>query len=364
MSDVSICPECKVPEPFGKGHLWLNNGDIVQSANHKIRMGFIECENLDPLFRNIGDIIGVPIDRLLINVTARGVEQYLSKLIPRETREMIQSGELKPDGLIQFIATLCQVVGYGHYEFMDYRLQHDDEDFSRLRILEPFSVPETAGAFAGATASMVGGDHAVSYQEISPGLYEFVSCWTKYPETLREEMRVIDYCHQDGDIEYERCATCGCPRALDGYRWHLDRGLIVNRQTGRRMALLGHELLDFAFKALERELDEILPQVVVEAQRRFVKRGFYAIEDARDEGDFRTQFALRGLGNLREWKMGMQGMSMSIENAACHLMTVGMAQGLFELALDTESFVEWELSEEGILKIEVTPRSSIMIWAT
>lgn len=94
-----------------------------------------------------------------------------------------------------------------------------------------------------------------------------------------------------------------------------------------------------------------------------MKRGFYTIEDARDEGDFRAQFALRGLGNLREWKMGMQGMSMSIDNAACYLMTVGMVQGLFELALDTESFVDWELSEEGNLEIEVTPRSSIMIWA-
>lgn len=277
---------------------------------------------------------------------------------------MVQSRELKPDSVIQSIPTLCQVIGYGQYEFVDYRLQKDDDDYSRLRIAEPFSVPETAGSFAGTVASLVGGDHAVSYEEISPGLYEFVSCWTKYPETLREAMRVHDYSHKDGDVEYERCATCGCPKALAGFRWHLDRGLIVNRQTGRRMALLGHELLDFTFKALERELDEILPQVVVEAQRRFVKTGFYSIEDARDETDFRAQFALRGLGNLREWKMGMQGMSMNIENAACYLMTVGMAQGLFELALDTESFVEWELSAEGDLEIEVTPRSSIMIWAT
>jgi hypothetical protein len=58
----------------------------------------------------------------------------------------------------------------------------------------------------------------------------------------------------------------------------------------------------------------------------------------------------------------MQGMSMSIENAACHLMTVGMAQGLFELALDTESFVDWELSSNGDLEIEVTPRSAVIIW--
>lgn len=40
-----------------------------------------------------------------------------------------------------------------------------------------------------------------------------------------------------------------------------------------------------------------------------------------------------------------------------HLMTIGMVQGLFETAFDVESFVDWELSEEGDLTVEVTPRS-------
>ena len=73
MSEVSLCPECEVPEIFSAENLWLNNGDIVQRRNQNSRLAFLECENLDPLFLNIGEIIGMPIERMLINITARGL---------------------------------------------------------------------------------------------------------------------------------------------------------------------------------------------------------------------------------------------------------------------------------------------------
>ncbi len=40
-----------------------------------------------------------------------------------------------------------------------------------------------------------------------------------------------------------------------------------------------------------------------------------------------------------------------------HLLSVGIAQGLFEMVLDVESTVEWELSEEGNLRVEVKPQA-------
>ncbi len=123
------------------------------------------------------------------------------------------------------------------------------------------------------------------------------------------------------------------------------------------MALLGLELLDRVFTALEEELGDTVPRVIVEAQRRFVKTGFYSIEEVSNEEEFRAELALRGLGNLREITIGTSGLRMRIDNVSGHLLTIGMVQGLFETALDTESFVDWDLSEEGDLTVEVTPRS-------
>ncbi len=202
---------------------------------------------------------------------------------------------------------------------------------------------------------MLGGEHEVVYEEVSPDCYEFTTTWTEYPEELMERFTMARYEHRDGDMELESCATCGMPKAFSAYQWGLENGLIINRHTGRRMALVGPESLEQVFQELEKELGETIPDVVVEAQRRFTKTGFYSISQVSDEGDFRTQLALRGLGNLREMKMGPEGLLLRIDNATAYLMTAGMVQGLFEMAFDVESKVEWALSEDGNLEMEVNP---------
>jgi hypothetical protein len=356
--EVNSCPECGVPGIFNERQIWLNNGDIVAGPEKKNRLGFIECENLDPLFKEIEEIIGISIEPLVVNITARGVEQYTLNLIPDEIREMVKAKQLDPGTLAGPILEYCHILGYGRYQMVDSRYERDDDDYSILRIEAPFSVPEAAGSIAGVISGLAGGENAVTYKEISPGLYEFVTRRTKYPEILKEKMKTAPYSHKDGDLELERCATCGAPEGLSAFKWDLDRGLILNKRNGRRMAILGPELLDILFDALEAELGETIPAAVVEAQRRFVKTGFYSIDEIRDEGDFRTQLALRGMGNLRELTMRPQGIHMRIDNVAGYLLTVGMVQGLFDVAFDIDSNVVWELTEEGDLDMEVKPKPS------
>ena len=95
---------------------------------------------------------------------------------------------------------------------------------------------------------------------------------------------------------------------------------------------------------------------MVEAQRRFVKTGFYSIDEVQDEGNMRDHLALRSLGNLREIETGRKGVRVRVDNACLHLMVVGLIQGLFEMTFGIESNVEWELSEENDLSVEVTPK--------
>lgn len=355
MLDIPRCPECSVPLPFTETRRWLNNGDIVQRENPHARFGFLECENLDPLFHNLGQIVGMSIEPIVVKLDALATAHFMSKLVPKEIKERVEAREMDPISFAAPVQIFCHVLGYGKHSFLDYRYQRDEDDYCVFRVEHPYSVPLCAGGGCGSLTAVVGGEHDVTYREVSPGVYEFRTSWTEYPEVVRDHSPIQEYNHRDGDLELERCPGCRGPLALGGFEWDLDEGVITDRRNGRRMAALGPEVLDHLFDALEEELGEVIPRAVVEAQRRFTKTGFYSLEEIKDPDVFRLELALKGQGNLRELTKNMHGLSMRVENAAGRLLLVGMMQGLYELAYGVESLVEWELSPQGDLWLEVIP---------
>ena len=118
--------------------------------------------------------------------------------------------------------------------------------------------------------------------------------------------------------------------------------------------MLGPAALDAIFEELEKELGENIPEVVIEAQRRFLKAGFSSSQEVRGVEDFRHELALRGVGNLKEFEADKNGLRVRIENPCLYLMLVGLIQGLFELAFGREGDVGWKLADDGDLTVEVT----------
>lgn len=354
---LKICPECGAPEIATSEHLWLNNGDIVHSRAQTSRMVFIETENLDPLFRGIEQIIGVPIEHMVITAARRAFRIYLSAFIPETIREKIRKEKMDYDPFEVIIQNLGRINGIGSYEAVGRRYEQDEDDFCTVRITEPFSIPLNVAAHVGAIESLTGFDQGYRYEEVSPGVYDITSFPSPHPEELKERLWFQPYQHRDGDLELEKCVTCGGPKMLSGFQWHQDRGVIANKITRRRMAIQGNALLDPVFFELEEELGDTIPRAVAEAQRRFIKSGFSTFDDLIEEGDFRAQLALRGLGNLEEIDMKRKGMHIRLENVALPLIVIGLAQGLFEMGFSMDATdVDWELSKDGALEIEVKPR--------
>lgn len=356
MHTLKICPECEVPEIFTSEHLWLDNGELVQASNERNRVAFFECENVDPLFENLSELIGMSIEPLVIEIAQRGLRAYLSSFIPDLVRQRIKSGEMDLRSFDDAFRDLARPAGYGNYQFVDMRFKQDKDDYFTVSTEEPYSLLICVASHAAAMEAILGYDHGVTYTEISQGIHNITAFPAEHPKEFRGRMRARNHKHMPGDIVLEKCETCGGPKALSNYKWYPDRGVVLNTINGRRMAILGGALLDPLFEELETELDESISRNVVEAQRRFAKTGFYSIEEVGDEGDLRTQFALRGLGNLKEIKMGRKGVHVRLDNSTLHLMVVGLVQGLFELAFDIDSDVEWEFAENGDLDLEVTPQ--------
>jgi hypothetical protein len=353
MNQVDLCPECGVPRHITSEHTWLDNGVIVQSRDRRNRMVFVESENLDPLFRGIQELIGVPIEHALITAKRRAVRSYLDSLIPDVTKELLRRREIDWRPVNDGLRLTAALDGYGKFEVLDYRFEKDVNDYVVETISEPYSVPLACGDMAGAFETLFGCELGVEYKELSPDLYELTCYVSSHPQELKGRLRFRHFPLRDGDIELERCASCGGPLALSHYRWYPERGIIAGVTTGRRMILSGMEV-DAVFGELENELGEVFPKSVIEAQRRFVRAGFYSIE-GMGRLDMRDQLAMRGLGNLRELRSNEKGLYFRIENAFLHLMLVGLVQGLYELTYDVDTHLEWNFSDEGELEISVTP---------
>jgi len=353
--EIRKCDECGVPLPFTRSHRWLSDGSMVQAMNQRARVAFLECEFIDPLFDLIGRIIGLPIDHIVVNITTRGCQLYMESVIPEEVRRNVRDGSVEPPVVAMPIIDFCHIIGYGRYSFLGYRFEGKEDDFCTIRIYRPFSVYEAAGAFAGVIACLVGGEHSVSCLEVGPKLYEFTTHWARYPEVLRERLKLPAHLPRKGQVDLPRCATCGAPRAYSRYRWDLRNGIILNTQSGRRMALLGPGLLDSVFEALEWELGDTIPRTVVEAQRQNARAGLRFIELTDFQG-IRNQLAVRGLGELLDYRAGRDGVYLRVANPTLYLILAGMVQGAYEKAYDVESGVDWQLGRDRELVIEVRGR--------
>ena len=192
-----------------------------------------------------------------------------------------------------------------------------------------------------------------SLVEISPDVYELRSFPSPHPAELKERMQLSEYRHLGGDIDLERCPSCGGPIELSRYSWDLDEGIIMDETTSRRMIMPGAIELDIVFQELEEELGATIPRIIVEAQRRFTKSSALSLFDVTNAEEFRNLLAVRGMGYLENIDVSRKGLSMRLKNAALPLMIVGMMQGVFEKAIKQDTILEWELSEHNELDINL-----------
>jgi hypothetical protein len=352
MPDRSPCELCGVPDYISKEHTWLNNGDIVHSRDRARRVVFLESENIDPLLKDIEQQIGTSIEQIVIACVQKNIRNALRLFVSEEERERILSREIDLTPLLDTFVNISIMMGRGKLEILDWRFEQDENDFFTFRMTEPFSIPLCCGARAAGIEAILCYPHAIKYDNVSPDTYLMTVFPREQKQGFKGRMKPVQYTHVDGGLELEMCPSCGCPRALAQYTWHRERGVILS-SDGKRMVMLSPYELDPVFHELEDELGSAIPKLVVEAQRRLTRSGFYDLGDIRDEDNLQKQLAFRGLGRLKELEIKRRVLNMRLENSVLALIVVGLMQGLFELAFDVDSTVGWNLSEDKELTIGI-----------
>jgi hypothetical protein len=359
MPDIEICPECRVPKHITSEHVWLKNGVIGSRRDETHRLVFFESRILDPVFQSIGEVVGRPIEDLVINASRLSTREYVARLLPEDVKSLVRDGQLDEQLVINSAFLLWQIMGYGKITAKGVRFNYDEDDFITALIENPYSAPLSLGNFAGSIEAWAEAKPLIDYKKVSPTTYEVTITRDPEPPEHRKKLWWKGYKQElkPGDIELERCSICGGPIYLKEFQWDLESGVIRSMSTGRRMVMIGPSMIDPILDELEEELGETIRQVVIEAERQFVQTGFVSIDEVIDEQYIRKRIALRGLGNISNIDIDEKCVRIRLENAALHLMGVGIAQGFFELAFNVESEVDWELNEDGVLEIEVRPKS-------
>lgn len=371
MDRIPVCEACGIPLMISGELRWEGNGVIYSNSSPRNRWVFYESGNIDPLFQGIKELIGAPIDHIIIESRRRESRKYLERTFPLEVRRLLydqldESGNPVPmtpgerdtrfevsRNITVSVHDVARVFGYGDLRLGGLWESGDDHPWRSTIVRHPYSVLFQVAESLGSCEAFEDRDLWVEYELTGDDAYRMDAFPHDHPLELSERLKRRRYDFKPGDLSYERCA-CGIPLEITRYGWDLDKGIILDPDTGRRMAVFGPYSLDSVFEDLEDELGEAIPETIIEAQRLYIKRAWSEDEWKRGAADFKRLLALRGLGNLASFEGDRGYLTVRITNSCLHLPMVGIVQALVEMVYKAErSTFAWELHEDGDLSVTI-----------
>ena len=374
MADIEACGSCGVPTLISSVFHWEDSGTISISYSPGARMVFYESGNIDNVFRGVEELIGTPIEHIVMERKRRDTRRFMERVFPEEAQNLAsilgggsadkvsaEDPNMRRDILAlgervnSQATTIGMVYGYGDIRFSELWDLWDSFPWRTQIIHNPYSVTFFSADMLATVEAFEQRDMRVKYEKLGGDIYLLAVHPGEHPLELKERLKRKTYAIKSGDITHETCPLCGIPLGVARCRWDLENGVILDPITGRRMALFDPAAMDTVFDDLEAELGESIPDAIIEAQRRYGKRSMSADNWRRSGYDFKSWAAVRGLGNITGFKADEKRLTLTLENPSMHLALVGMAQALYELAWGAESSTsEWRRTDDGDLIINVT----------
>lgn len=349
---IEFCPRCSVPLYIAREHTWLDSGAIVQTHSPTVRPYFLECDGFDNIWKRMETLSGLPLEREIIESKRRNVKIYLLRHFPDRIRKALERKEIDWQPLNFGLRLIARLAGYGRYEVISYRNRGDQEDYITETVLHPVSRPLACGNMAAAFEILFGRDLDVTYRVLEEDLLEI----TAFPssENRNEEGGAQMYFYRPGGVEHTRCSECGVPQELARFRWKTEIGVVLDTNSGLRMAIMGPEL-ESLFRELTERHGQGFAQHIIQATRDYSSSAFRNLPE--DPEQWRKEIAIRGLGEVREFAFYKGGAYVKVGQAGLHHVLVGAAQGFFEGIRGYETTVDWEYTEDGYLEIEIKPKN-------
>jgi len=367
------CGKCGVPLLVSNEFEWQNNGVISLKGSPHNRIALFESRIIDNLFKGIEELIGMSVEHIVIESRRREVKRYIERSFPAWMIKPLVAvnehlGEVfivehairmirNPIGksITRKVLDVGRVYGYGDV-IMGPLWKNGDIHPWRVNIIRnPHSVLFFAAEALASVEAFEGRDRWISYEDKGEDTYEYTAYPAEHPVELKDWLKRRRYEFKPGDITFERCSECGIPLEVARLEWDLEEGIIHDPESGRRMAIIGPFSMDSVLYDLEAELGSSIPEVVVEAQRKYVKSRIEGGYWRHGGTTFNRLAALRGVGNITRFEADEKRLHVNIENSCMPLLVLGMAQAIYETALGADgSTFEWRLDDDGDFEFTIT----------
>jgi len=349
MSSRRTCKTCGVPLKFGRDHSWNSDGTITQRRDPDHRMILFDSEGIDTLFSNIESIIGMPLEKIIIESKARATKEYIAQQIIGLKGSFARLVGI--DRIVRMVVEQGRLLGYGDIIVHDFDWKGGT---MRCEIGNPYSLPLFCGDLLGSLEAIRKLAGACSYEETGPDRYMINTYAAEHAPELQDRLLPRMPPRKEGDIQHELCPGCKAPRQVSRYKWDLDAGTIKDSETDMRLALFGPVGLQVIFEELSSELGDAIPETIVEAQRQIVSKKLDLTWNLNEPDVMSKWLSIQGMGHLVEMTPSESGILIRIENAAVPLVLVGNALGIFEAYSKVKGAAEWEISPDGDLTIRLS----------
>ena len=114
MNGLELCPACGVPLIVSRNLYWDSNGVIIVKASPRNRFVFFESDTIDHLLAGIEEMIGLPIEHIVLESRSREARRYIERSFPPEMCEPIREYVSKKTAGERTVSTLETLEGEAH----------------------------------------------------------------------------------------------------------------------------------------------------------------------------------------------------------------------------------------------------------
>jgi len=348
------CKSCGFLLKFARYFVWRSDGTIVSTemTRTKVRILFLEADEMDDIFRELSKAVDEPVDRILIEAERNVGKEFLADTPLRFSRYLPKSKYTRPQFLARLMTRVVSkdVAGLGSGVPRVDRYRGGES--MTLRFSNPCFVPGTVGNALGIYEALEGigsADYRYDIEEGGDLVIQF-----GHPErSFRSptQSRIYLECETPGigPLSYERCPKCGTPLAAAGaLQWDIKRGITTNRFTGEREVIGSANSISAMMRKLEDELGDDVPGIIYNARKELSLR---RLEDRSEEDPdkfwdhYLFNLAVRGLGYPDRFES--DGGSVLVETRTAHNQVLYAARiaAALESLTGKPSEIRWDKRE-------------------